>query len=185
MTSDADDLILLYNENFITHDTNEVPYKLLKIFIEQFEKIERVYDEIENLNDLSTNTGTSLDFEAVKWAIVRQGKTDDEMLKQINNKILIYFSGSTIQDFLSALVAFNAPSESKVIENLPPEFAEINIMLNNASVDVVSLITSVLNIIKGAGIQVEIYNNLSTGDKLLKEDGFYLVQESGDFILLE
>ncbi len=179
----ANDLVKLYTDTFISQDVNEAPYKLLKIAVDRFEILEGVASDIQNLNDINNLTGANLDLLAEKWNVERTG--DDEQLRvDIVNRIHIYFSGSTLHDVLAILATFDAPAGSTVIERLPPEDAELEVFLNGASETIFNRISELLNSIRGAAIEFEIINELTT-DRLLMEDGFFLTYEDGDLILLD
>lgn len=188
-TSTADDLVLLYTDTFIDQSTTETPYKLLSIAVSRFERLEAVAQDVLDLADINLATGVNLDLHGEKWQVFRQGKTDAEMRDAIFDQISIFYSGSTLPDFIAALTAFDAPAGSTITEVLPPEDAEANIFLNGATTPVFDRLVRSLNLIRGGAIELDITNAV-TGDKLLlessdsSEDNF-LVHEDGNFILLE
>lgn len=188
-TSTADDLITLYSD-FISHDESEVPYKLLKILVERYEALEQVSNNVRALNDVLSLTGVNLDNYARKWQVFRQGKTDAEMLQAISNRIAIYNSGSTLSDFINILKLFDVFDGAIIEEKLPPETAEINVLLDSLDTNTFNRVIEVLKVIKAAGIELDSYNTLDSGDKLLAEidDSFsdeFITYEDGDFILME
>lgn len=188
-TSTAEDLVKLYSNTFIDQSTGETPFKLLKIAVARFERLEAVAKDIQDLTDISLATGVNLDLLGEKWQVFRQGKTDAEMRDFITDQQQLFFSGSTLPDFIAALVALDAPPGSIIREVLPPEDAEINAIINGASTAVFDRIVRSLNIIRGAAIELDAIN-APTGDKILLESSDSstdnsLVKEDGNFILLE
>jgi hypothetical protein len=183
MASTALQLTNLYTDTFITQDEDEVPHKLNKILCQRLEELQGVLDDIEDLNDRNNLTGKSLEYEAASWGINRDGGTDEDLQERLDDNKLRYFSGSTIIDFYNVLVAFDVQVGSHIIQNTPPESAELNIIIEGASEAEVARILALARSIKAAGVQIEVVAAIV--DHLLKEDGGALTQESGDYILLD
>jgi hypothetical protein len=182
--STADELVQLYIDTIIDQSDDQVPYKILSIWVEVFSELKAVADQIKALNDINNVTGKSLELLGKKWRVSRLGQTDEQLRDSIIDKMYLYFSGSTIPDLHNALIAFDAPAGSYIRERVPPEDAEINVFLNGAHPDLVARITAILRTIKAGGVELDV-TNANTGDKLLAENDDFIVYEDGDFILLE
>lgn len=184
MPSNEDQLVKLYTDTFIDQSTTEVPYKLLKILVDRFKALEQVAADILDLVDLDNVTGIQLDLIGEKWNEPRNGLSDDEYRTALRNKINLHFYSSNIIDFNNVLASNNAPVGSQIIERLPPEDAEVNVVLNTASAEVEANVRSSVETIRAAGVEVDVVNPTS-GDKLLAEDGSFILLETGNRIILE
>ena len=185
MPSSTSELAALYTDTIIDPSETEIPYKLLRIMNARFEALEAVLDDILALKDLDNLFGQSLEYKAEQWSVYRNGRTDAILLDALKDRIFLYGFSSNIPDMLRVLENFDAPAGSLLIERLPPEDAEVNIRLNGAGAETVSRITQTLNAIKAGGVEIDVYNEVAIGDRLLDEDEAFLVFEDGDYILLE
>jgi len=186
--STTEELVDLYVDTFIDKSSLEVPYKLMEILTESLAEFEAVIADIQDLTDINLATGANLDLHGDKWQVFRQGKTDAQMRDFIFDQIAIFFSGSTLSDFITVLASLDAPIGSRIFENAPPESAEVNVLINGATTTIFERIKRSLAIIKGAGIEIDAQNVADTGDKILLEDADssnenFLTYEDGDLIL--
>lgn len=182
MPSTVDQLVDLFTDTIISQDSNDVPYKELKVWVDYLAELYAVLDAMEAMNDRNALTGVNLDMDAAQWGLTRDGQSDADFQARRVDQIAIYYSGNTITDFWYILNLLGMQSDARIIQNTPPESAELNIELAGASDAELARILAIAEQIKAAGIQIEVYSVRLP--KLLKEDGGGLTQESGDYILL-
>jgi hypothetical protein len=184
MPSTPQELVELYPNLIVDQSETEVPFKLLKIDCDRWEQLEDVFAQLAALNDRLSLTGAQLTEYAKQWGIARDGLSDEELAQKVAIYRFRFFSGNTVHDFWSVLAAFGLADGAHIIQRTPPESAELSIYLPPGTTEETRLkIEEIARSVKAGGVQIEVY--IGEASRILLQSGDALVQQSGDYLLLE
>ena len=101
------DIINLIPDSFIgAKDSSASIYKILQVFVEEFNKDFTIIDEIFDLTDIANLNGTNLERRAADFGITRDGRTDEELRVFVTARLFNFITGNDANSIIRFLNFF-------------------------------------------------------------------------------
>lgn len=163
-------------------------YKIIQVFVEEFNKDFTTIDQILDLLDIDNVTGKNLDLLGESVALMRDGRMDDDYRLVIFSRISNLIIGNDVNSISRFLGFFVDPDDiefnqgfNPAFDNPRPRFFDVEIGIT-VSASLIASLTLALNDLKAGGVGFTI-NQLEERN-VLQQDDFLLLQQDDSKILI-
>lgn len=163
-------------------------YRIIQVFVEEFNKDITVANSIEALLDINNAAGLNLDRYGTDVGLTRDGRTDEQYRPIIFARVSNLIVGNDV-DSISRFLAFFVDADDVefnqgfdlALENARPRFFDVEVGKDVAQ-SLIDSLTTALNDLKAAGVGFTI--NQLEERFMLQQDDFLVLQQDDDRILL-